>query len=203
MFLDKTDPSSSSILSNAPATTSGTSAKAKLSLNELRGINSPALRALVGNPCQLVDGWEPVMQNETYAFLGVIVAMSLHKVPAINDYWSLDWVLGVPAIALIFPRHQIWQLWRNLHLTDNAKMSARGSHNFDKPYKLRPLLDVLQRTFMEIYHPGQEITVDESMVHFKGRSLKQYEPKKTIKRGIMSMLWVPTAIPNLRWSHRY
>ena len=36
-----------------------------------------------------------------------------------------------------------------------------------------------------LYNPGQNVSVDEAMVKFKGRSsIKQYQPLKPIKRGI-------------------
>ena len=40
-----------------------------------------------------------------------------------------------------------------------------------------------------MYNPGRELAVDEAMIKFQGRSsLKQYLPKKPIKRGIK--VWV-------------
>ena len=42
--------------------------------------------------------------------------------------------------------------------------------------------------FRSVYHPGREVSIDEAMIKFKGRSsIKQYLPKKPI-RGIKS--WV-------------
>ena len=46
------------------------------------------------------------------------------------------------------------------------------------------MLDMLQQSFRNAHNPGLQISVDEAMVRFKGRSsLKQYMPKKPIKRG--------------------
>ncbi len=132
-----------------------------------------------------VEHWEEVTVREMYAFLGFIIAMSIHRLPAINDYWSTEWILAVPQLASIYPRQRFWQLWTNLHLADNSAMPTRDSPNFDKLYKLRPLLNILQQAFLSNYYPSQEVSVDESMVRFKGRtSLKQYMPLKPIKRGI-------------------
>ena len=36
---------------------------------------------------------------EIKAWLGLVMAMSIHKLPAIVDYWKDDWILGVPAFA--------------------------------------------------------------------------------------------------------
>ncbi|XP_040066863.1 piggyBac transposable element-derived protein 3-like [Ixodes scapularis] len=54
----------------------------------------------------------------------------------------------------------------------------------DKLYKLRPLIDGLNRQFKLAYGLRREACVDESIILFKGRSsMKQYNPMKPIKHG--------------------
>jgi len=62
--------------------------------------------------------------------------------------------------------------------------------NFDKLYKVRPFIDALQKKFLKCYDPDDVMSADESMILFKDRSsLKQYMPKKPIRRGYkVSML---------------
>ncbi|GFY50058.1 piggyBac transposable element-derived protein 4 [Trichonephila inaurata madagascariensis] len=80
-------------------------------------------------------------------------------------------------------RKFIWILG-NIHLNDNNLMPKKSEKNFDKLYKVRPLLDHLSEMFLKVFKPGQKQAIDESMIKFKGRSsLKQYMPKKPIKRG--------------------
>lgn len=56
-------------------------------------------------------------------------------------------------------------------------------------YKLRPLLDSLNDRFTMLYNVSRQVSIDESMILFKGRSsLKQYNPMKPIKRGYK--LWM-------------
>ena len=41
-----------------------------------------------------------------------------------------------------------------------------------------PMLDILQQSFQNAHQPSQQVSVDEAMVRFKGRSsLKQYMSK--------------------------
>ncbi|GFY55831.1 piggyBac transposable element-derived protein 4 [Trichonephila inaurata madagascariensis] len=80
-------------------------------------------------------------------------------------------------------RKFIWNLG-NIHLKDNNLMPKKSEKNFDKLYKGRPLLDHLSEMFLKVFKPGQKQAIDESIIKFKGRSsLKQYMPKKPIKRG--------------------
>ncbi|GFT50084.1 piggyBac transposable element-derived protein 4 [Trichonephila clavipes] len=63
-------------------------------------------------------------------------------------------------------------------------MPKKSEKNFDKLYKVCPLIDHLSEIFFKVFKPGQKQAIDESMIKFKGQSsLKQYIPKKLIKRG--------------------
>ena len=78
---------------------------------------------------------------------------------------------------------------RFLHLADSEKQPQRGELGFDKLYKLRPLLNLLLPRFRNCYTPGQYLSIDESMIAFKGRlSFLQYLPKKPHKWGMKA--WV-------------
>ena len=59
-----------------------------------------------GPPCRAgLESRRLVSVAEMCAFLGCIILMGLHKLPAINDYWSDDLGLGVQAVADLFPRY--------------------------------------------------------------------------------------------------
>ena len=56
-------------------------------------------------------------------------------------------------------------------------------------YKVRPLLDAVVENFQSSYSPSDNLSIDESMVGFKGRlAFLQYMPKKPQKWGMKS--WV-------------
>lgn len=76
-------------------------------------------------------------------------------------------------------------LLSNLHLNDDEKMPPRGSPHFDRLYKVRPVLDRVVEAFRVHYKPQKSLSVDESMVGFRGRLVWiQYMPKKHRKWGI-------------------
>ena len=71
-----------------------------------------------------------------------------------------------------------------LHMNDNATKKSPGDPEYDWLHKLRPLLTSINSNFLHQYNPNRELSVDEAMVGFKGRSsLKQYMPMKSTKRG--------------------
>ena len=59
----------------------------------------------------------------------------------------------------------------------------------DKLQKIRPLLDTVVKNFKAAYVPAHNLSIDESMISFKGRlSWVQYMPKKPHKWGMKA--WV-------------
>lgn len=55
--------------------------------------------------------------------------------------------------------------------------------------KVRPLLDRLLATFQSVFYPGRDVSVDETMVGFKGRvGFRQYCPLKPTKWGLKSFV---------------
>lgn len=129
--------------------------------------------------------WKAVTLVELKGFLGLVIAMSMHRLTSLRDYWSSDWVLAVPAFAKIMARNRFLEIWSNLHLSDNSNMPIPGHEKYDKLFKVRQFLEDLKTNFKLNYHPHREQAVDEAMIKYKGRtSLKQYMPMKPIKRGI-------------------
>jgi len=45
--------------------------------------------------------WKQVSIEELKGFFGLLIMLSLHKLPVLRDYWSSDWVLGVPAFSKV------------------------------------------------------------------------------------------------------
>lgn len=72
---------------------------------------------------------------------------------------------------------------------DNSELARPGTPGYHKLGKIRPLITLLVNKFEYMYRLQKNVSVDEAMIRFKGRStLKQYIPNKPIKRGIE--VWV-------------
>ena len=76
-----------------------------------------------------------------------------------------------------------------IHSNDSEKMPAVGSSNHDKIYKIRPLLGMIVERFKSVYTPTEYLSVDESIISYKGRlSWIQDMPKKPHKWGIKASI---------------
>lgn len=133
---------------------------------------------------KLTESLIPVTKDEMKTFLGINLLMGIKKLPSYRDYWSSHPDLHEPFVSKYMTVNRFGWLLSHLHLNDNHFQPGRNHPNYDKLYKIRPLLDSLKRKFQENYKPTEHLAIDESMIKFKGRSyLKQYMPKKPIKRG--------------------
>ena len=72
-------------------------------------------------------------------------------------------------------RKRFKNLVQYIHLNDNTMMKPRGDPGYDPLHKIRPLYSHVQATIKDAYNPGMNLTIDEAMVAYKGRSfMKQY-----------------------------
>lgn len=127
--------------------------------------------------------------QEFDAFLGLLFFMGVHELPSMKRYWSEDENFHVERVSRVMPLKRFLKILRYLHVNDNTQMPAIGSPDFDKLFKVRPLMNHLKTKYLVLFSPSRNLAVDESTVAFKGRtSLKQYMPKKPVKRGFK--IWV-------------
>ena len=127
------------------------------------------------------NGWRDVNSDDVWTFLGIIVLMNINKVPKISDYWSRDPKVGNSKVRAHMPVRRFWAIWANLHVVDNATLEAGSGVTS----KIKPVVDILRKTFFENYSPKREMSVDEAMVKYKGcvKRGKVKMSKKPIKCG--------------------
>ncbi|XP_039764250.1 piggyBac transposable element-derived protein 4-like [Pararge aegeria] len=131
-----------------------------------------------------IKNLSPVDKAEIRAFLGIFIIMGYHILPQIDLYWSTDPGFRVNEVADVTTVKRFKKILQALHLNNNREQPERGSPDFDKLYKLRPLISLLNDAFQNNATNSSSQSIDESMILFKGRSsLKQYMPLKPIKRG--------------------
>ena len=76
-----------------------------------------------------------------------------------------------------------------LHLNDNEVYIPKGQPGHDPIFKLRPFLTSFVNNCQNSFQLGKELSIDESMISFKGRLIfKQYAPKKPTKWGMKAFV---------------
>ena len=123
--------------------------------------------------------WHDTVAPEIWTFLGIILLMGIKRLPRIQLYWGGDDFVSVPTLARYMSRTRFWAIWRYLHVTQGECPAREGLSN-----KIKPVIDTLSHTFLQYYSPGQELSVDEAMVKYKGHvGGKVCMPRKPVKLG--------------------
>ena len=73
-----------------------------------------------------------------------------------------------------------------LHFNNNLDPTYDiQDENRDRLHKIRPVLNLIRRRCKSVWYPGQHLSVDESLVLFKGRvKFRQYIKTKQARFGI-------------------
>lgn len=141
------------------------------------------------NESSIAKNWEFVDADEMRAMIGLWIVMGIHQLPSIRDYWSTNPWLRVAKVADTMPRTRFEAVMHFLHANNNSHDLPHDDPNRDKIFKIRPILNQLSSRFLVHFNPYQALSIDESMIAFKGRSsIKQFMPVKPIKRGFKT--WV-------------
>lgn len=116
--------------------------------------------------------------EELKNFFGILFLTGYHKLPRERLYWSLDEDLHVDIVSKCMSRNRYLEIKKYLHINDNTQI------NDDRMYKVRPLMDMLNKNFQQwgIFH--QALSIDEAMVKYYGHhSAKQFIRGKPCRFG--------------------
>ena len=122
--------------------------------------------------------WKPVTAEEMKKFIGILFLMGIVKLPRIDLYWSRDSLYRFNGFSMVMSRNRFQEILRFWHFSNNEIVISRLD-------KVRPLVDQLNDKMTEIYHPGRDLSIDESMMLWRGRLVfRQYIKNKRHKYGV-------------------
>ncbi|GFV67162.1 piggyBac transposable element-derived protein 4 [Trichonephila clavipes] len=122
--------------------------------------------------------WTETNVEELRLFFAVLLLQGVIKKPEQEHYWSKRQTLSTPIFAKVIGRNRFLLLMKFLHFTNNEKFD-KDRHPWPKLNKIYELIEHLQRKFREVYIPGENLSLDESLMKFKGRlKWKMYIAKK-------------------------
>ena len=110
------------------------------------------------------------------------MVIGYHVLPSIRDYWSTESDLGVPCIAKVMPLNLFEKIRSYLHFNHNNLMKPKSDPGHDKTFKVQPVLDHFNASFVPAMASSQFQSIDEHMIKCKGRNiLRQYMKGKPIQ----------------------
>lgn len=138
--------------------------------------------------------FEPLTDTEFISYIGVKILMGLIRKPQVAYYWSRNNFIETPIFGKYFTKKRFNDITTNLHFEHNAqnalekdKKLRNNDYEKDCLYKLRGVINHLKLKFKQNYTPHQKISIDESVLRYRGRlpkSLKVKMPSKRAREGI-------------------
>ena len=106
--------------------------------------------------------------------------------PQIPLYWSTDPLYNTAIFSEIMNRNRFYLLLKFFHFNDNEDPNYNANdEKRDRLHKVRPLIDLLRSRFRSVYTPGKHLSVDESLILYKGcLHFKQYIRTKRAIFGV-------------------
>ncbi|KAG8269639.1 zinc finger protein [Homalodisca vitripennis] len=133
--------------------------------------------------------WRSVTPSEIYAFIIVLINMGIKNMPSIESYWWTSQSQIIPWFSRMFTRNRFQAILQFFHLVDTRNLPKPNENGYDPCTRFKPLVDHMNRVSKLHFTPGQNISVDESMIATKSHSqLLQYMPKKHHRWGVK--LWM-------------
>lgn len=126
------------------------------------------------------------------AFFGLCFLMGIVRKPRTEFYWSTNRLLSTKIFRDTLTRDRFFAIMRYISVVaddNNPNVGIRRTDpQYDPVWRLRWLVEALNRRFSRYHVPNKNVCVDEVMVPFKGRvHFKQYIKSKPHKWGVK--LW--------------
>ena len=153
--------------------------------------------------------WVPTNKEEIKLLFALLLLQGIIQKPTLGHYFSRNRLVATPVFFEIMTEKRFFLLLKFLHFSDNE---AYDGQTPPKLYKIQPVFDHLVRKFSEAYIPADKLSIDESLLLWKGRlGWKIYIPKKRARFGmesyklceaqtgyVWSMLWYTGATTQLK-----
>ena len=127
----------------------------------------------------VLNKWKEVTLLEMKKFFGLVFHMGLVAMPSYRAYWSRSRLYKNDMFPSVMSRERFQSIMRFLHSGDKPQQPD------DRLAKVRFLINHLNNTMPEIYTPHKELSLDESMMLWRGRLVfRQYIKNKRHKYGV-------------------
>jgi len=124
-----------------------------------------------------IKQWEECNTYKIKKYIAILLLMGIVRLPDMKGHWKKN-VFYQTFIPKIMGNNEFELIHRFFHLPEEN--NPRNKLNL-----ISLTLEYLQNKWNNLYKPLQSLTLDETIIPFKGRTyLKQYEPKKPYKWGI-------------------
>lgn len=128
--------------------------------------------------------WKNLTVSEFKIFLGLFYWMGLVRLPEMEDHWSMETVFRNIDFSTHMSRDRFLQILRSMKFHDSHLQIGTSPEN-----RLSVLMHAVLNNSRKFYTPSSTLSLDESMVSFKGRHKdKVFMPSKPIRIGFKAFV---------------
>ena len=132
-----------------------------------------------------VGRWTPVTCSEVKVFLDLLFVTGIIQKGSLNSYWPTEELIRTPMFSNVMTCDCFLLIVQFLHLNNNDPNYNLRDENRDRLHKIPPFLDISCERFTKVYQVDKQLSVDKSLILFKGRlHFKQYIKTKRSTFGI-------------------
>jgi len=142
-----------------------------------------------------ISQWKPTDRDEIITFISLVIHTGTIKLNRLNDYWKKHHLFNFTCFSNYMSRDRFLLLLRCFHFAQNPTDHSENIPT-DRLFKIRPLINYFNIKMNNIYYPNKELSLDESMVLWRGRLIfRQYIQNKRHKYGVkLYMLTEPNGL---------
>ena len=112
--------------------------------------------------------WTDISRHDLEAFISVLFVMGVQKRKDKPSNWFSDnKMLESPVVKKIMSGRKFYTILSNLHCCSVHHQPS--GENYDPSYKVAELRDMLEKKFAKLFVPGQQLSLDETLVRAFGR----------------------------------
>lgn len=103
---------------------------------------------------------------EICRYFGILLYLGVIQLPNFKMAWTQE--LKLTAVTDSMPRNKFEKIKKFLHFSDKSKQPKKGDSNYDKLYKIRPILSILKDKFISLPQEEHQ-SIDEQVIAYKGK----------------------------------
>ena len=121
-------------------------------------------------------------EGDIKIFLVHLLAMGLVRKGCLEKYWDHREMVKTPFFGTYMARNTLQAILSNLQVSNSTLDLPCNQPLHDPLFKVRPMLDMMDRNFVQSYKCGRDLSFDETCCLYKGKiSFKCYNPSKPSK----------------------
>ncbi|GBN36326.1 PiggyBac transposable element-derived protein 4 [Araneus ventricosus] len=128
--------------------------------------------------------WKDVTSEELKRFISLLILQGIVQKPTEKWFWSKRPILCTPFFGNVMNEKRYSLIMKFLHFQSSNDSEDESPSN-NKLKKIGKFHSMLMQRFQSTYIPKQDISIDESLIGYKGRlGWKQYIPTKRSRFGV-------------------